>query len=129
MQPDDLVYWLELIAGALIVLGGWLLNVGRKYQALKDAIDLQSMTVANMSGNIARIEGRLDSEVNAVRHEIAVVDRERSESASKIYARLDEISRSQAAQDAQITHIAATCNRTNQMLVDMLAGTRHGGNQ
>lgn len=128
MTPE-MQHWIEILAAALIGLGGWLWGIGRRYQGLRDEMKSLDREDAKLAQDIARLDGKLDSETAVLRQEIAAVERARSESSAKIYARLDEISRDQAAQGAQIAHIAETCNRTNQALMDMLAGRRAGGSR
>lgn len=122
MTADIVQHWIEVLGACLIGLGGWLYALGRKYQSLKNDIE-------NLQRDQTRLEARMDADMADLRRQIAAVDEERGKSAAKIYTRLDEIGRNQAAQDAQITHIVATCNRTNQMLMDLLAGRRAGGSR
>ena len=129
MMEVNFQHWIEVLVAAMVGLGGWLYGIGRRYQSLREANKYLGQEDSRMAGDIARLEARLNSEVVALRQEIAAVNAARSESATKIYQRLDEISREQAAQAAQIAHIAETCNRTNQSLMDMLAGRRAGGNR
>lgn len=126
MQPDY-IHWLEALFAALIGLGGWLWSVGRKYQSQKDAIEGLSERHARLAADLARHEGRLDRAIDDLSGKIAEVEKARGESAAKIYARLNEISRDQAAQGAQITHIMETCNRTQHALMAILSGRRVGG--
>lgn len=128
MTPE-MQHWIEVLAAALIGLGGWLWGIGRRYQGLRDEMKSLGREDAKLAQDIARLDGKLDSETAVLRQEIASVEKARSESSAKIYTRLDEISRDQAAQGAQIAHIAETCNRTNQALMDMLAGRRAGGSR
>lgn len=118
----DLQHWIEVLGAALIALGGWLWGIGRRYQGLRDEIRHLGQEDARLSQNMARIEGKIDSETATLRQEIMAVERARSESSAKIYTRLDEISRDQAAQGAQITYILETCNRTQNSLDSLLAG-------
>lgn len=126
---DDLKQWIEVLGAALIGLGGWLWGIGRRYQAMKNDLKNLEREDAKLAHDLGRLEGKLDSEAAILRQEIAVVEKARSESAAKIYERLDAIGRDQAAQGAQINHIMDTCNRTNQALMNMLAGRRAGGNR
>lgn len=129
MTPEDLLHWVEVLGAALIGLGGWLWTVGSKYQGLKGAIKHLFEKAEASSNAVDRLENKMEREVEELERRIAAVDHVRGESASRIYARLEEIGRTQAAQGAQISNIAEICNRTNQGLMDILAGRRAGGNR
>lgn len=116
----DIQHMMEALIAALIGLGGWIWMASQKWEKINSAL-------SNMAADITRIDEKVNREIGRLEARISAVDAARSESASKIYERLDEISRDQAAQGAQIRHIMDTCNRTNQALMDMLAGRRAGG--
>lgn len=125
----DMQHWIEVLGAAMVGLGGWLWGVGRRYQSMRNDLKNLEREDAKLAHDVGRLEGKLDSESAMLRQEIAAVEKARSESAAKIYARLDKIGQDQAAQGAQINHIMDTCNRTNQALMHMLAGRRAGGSR
>lgn len=99
---DDYGHWLEVIAGALVGLGGWLWRLGRREQEHED--------------RIKRLE------------DIAAHEQEkRSERDARMFARLEEMGRVQAEHGVRIAHIAETCAETRQAVLDGIAARVPGG--
>ena len=128
MTPET-QHWIEVLGAALVGLGGWLYGIGRRYEGMRKEMQSLEREDVRLSHDMGRLEGRLDSETAMLRQEIAAVENSRSESASKLHTRLDEIGRAQAAQGAQITSIQTTCNRVQDTLDGLMAGRRAGGNR
>ena len=101
MQPDDYTRWLEVLGGALAALGAWIWRVAAKMQSYDE---------------------RLNALQVALKAELA----KRGERDAKIFAKLEDLRVNQAAQSAELKHIASTC-AGQAAILEILADRVPGG--
>lgn len=105
MQTIDYLHVVEGLAAALVGVGGWLWRVAVKCHGYEVQL----------------------SALNAV---VADLQAKHSADNTRIFARLDEISRDQAAAGAQIAHISETCTQIQNYFLGISAATlMPGGNR
>ena len=92
MEPESYTHWIEVIIAALVGIGGWLLRLGRREQQHEDRLQ-------------------------HVEADLAEMHRKRAERDAEYYGRLEEISRVQAVQGVQISHIAEGMAEVRRVLI------------
>ena len=101
-MPPDYIHWFEAGLAALAALGAWIWRVAAKMQSHDE--------------RLASLQAALKAEME-----------KRGERDARMFARLDELGRVQAAQGAKLDHIAETCAETRQIALDNSIVRRPGG--